>query len=321
MEILIGIGIFFTTVLLIEGGYIALQGIHKPELKRIRKRLRIHNAEAYEKETVDIVRRRTLSSVPWLDHLLSRMHHVHSVYRLMEQANVRSPFGVFILLSLLLATAGIYCSITILRNYLIAVPLAGILGSIPFLYLYVKKNRRIKKFEWQFPGALDLIARALRAGHAFSAGLKMAAEEFDDPLGTEFGRALEMVNLGVGVTDALKSILKRVDYPDLKFFVVAVIIQRETGGNLAEILENLGSLIRKRFELRGRIRALSAEGKFSAIVLVAIPFAIGFVLSITNPKYIGILLTDPIGKILVALALLFMIMGVLVMKKMINIKV
>ena len=179
----------------------------------------------------------------------------------------------------------------------------------------------MRKFERQLPDALDLVARSLRAGHAFSGGLQMVADEFDDPLGTEFQRTVAQINLGVSIEQALKNLADRVDCPDLKFFAVSVIIQRESGGNLAEILESISSLIRERFRLRGKIRTLTAEGKLSAGILVGIPFFVAFALSFMNPDYVRVLSTDPTGKILVAVALIMMGIGIAWMKKMITLKV
>ena len=179
----------------------------------------------------------------------------------------------------------------------------------------------MEKFQKQLPEGLELIARSLRAGHAFTSGMKLAAGEFDDPLGPEFTETLDEINFGVSVSDALKNLARRVDCPDLKYFVVSVILQRETGGNLAEIIESIGYIIRERFKLKGKIRILAAEGKLSAIILVAIPFFIFFVLRLTSPKYINALLFEPAGRIMCAVALVMMVMGIFVMKKMIAIKV
>ena len=194
-------------------------------------------------------------------------------------------------------------------------------GLIPFVYIYVKKRKRMRKFERQLPDTMDLIARALKAGHALSGGLQLVGEEFGDPIGTEFQRTVNEINFGVAVPDALKALAQRVDCKDLKFFVMSVIIQRETGGNLAEILENIARLIRERFKLQGRIRVLSAEGKLSAIILVAIPFFLGFALSIINPDYINTLFEDPIGIVLLVFASVMMALGILMMKKMVAIRV
>jgi tight adherence protein B len=179
----------------------------------------------------------------------------------------------------------------------------------------------MKKFQGQLPDALELIARALRAGHAFSSGMKLAADEFDDPLGPEFEQTLDEINFGISVPDALKNLSSRIDCPDLKYFVVSVILQRETGGNLAEIIESIAYLIRERFKLHGRVRVLAAEGKLSATILMILPFLIVVALRFINPELISTLFTDPIGRVVVAAGAFWMIIGVLVMKRMIDIKV
>jgi len=151
--------------------------------------------------------------------------------------------------------------------------------------------------------------------------MKLAADEFDDPLGPEFEETLDEINFGISVSDALKNFSGRVDCPDLNYFVVSVILQRETGGNLAEIIEGIAHLIRERFKLQGRIRVLAAEGKLSAIILLILPFAVAVILRFINPKYITILATDPMGKVMTVVAALLMFVGVLFMKRMIDIRV
>ena len=177
------------------------------------------------------------------------------------------------------------------------------------------------KFQAQLPEALDMMARSLRAGHAFSTGMKLASDEFDDPFGTEFSITLDEINYGLGVPEALKNLVNRVDCPDLNFFVIAVILQRETGGNLAEIMENIAHLIRERFKLYGQIKTLAAEGRLSMYVLLALPFFVAGVLFFSNPSYINTLLTDPAGKFLIGAALVMMVIGAIVMKRLVDIKV
>ena len=179
----------------------------------------------------------------------------------------------------------------------------------------------MEKFERQLPEALDVVARALRAGHAFSGALKMVADEMDDPIGAEFDKTLNEINFGVAVPEALKNLARRIDSLDLKFFVICVVIQRETGGNLAEILESIARIIRERFKLHGRIRILATEGKFSAIILASLPFFVALVLSLVNPRYIGVLLKDPLGRMLAGFGLFLMIVGILSMRKLVAIKV
>ena len=166
-----------------------------------------------------------------------------------------------------------------------------------------------------------MLARSLRAGHAFTGGLQMVGQEFDDPLGPEFTKTLNEINFGVDFDTALRNLVGRVDSGDLKLFVLSVAIQRGSGGNLAEILENIGRLIRERFTLKGQIQTLSGEGRISAYILVGLPFFIGFFIYLTNPDYLKLLVEDPIGHVMIAFAGIMMIIGILIMKKMVMMKV
>ena len=179
----------------------------------------------------------------------------------MRQANVKYTMGFFMLLTMALGFSG-YLFFFILKKDMILSLLMGLAcAGLPFLALRSKKKKRLAQFEKQLPEGLGLIARSLRAGHAFTSGMNLVAQEFKDPLGPEFEETLDEINFGVSVPEALKNMARRVDCPDLRFFVVSVILQRETGGNLAEIIEGLASLIRARFKFRGRVRVLSAEGR------------------------------------------------------------
>jgi tight adherence protein B len=177
------------------------------------------------------------------------------------------------------------------------------------------------KFERQLPEALGLIARALRAGHAFTSGMKLACEEFSDPLGPEFEDTLDEINFGQSVTDALKNLALRVDCPDLRFFVVSVILQRETGGNLAEIMEGLAHLMRERFKFRGKVRVLSAEGRLSASILFILPFFLAAFLFVFHPQVVAPLHQDPIGKVLMWIMGALMFLGFLMIRRIIKVEV
>ena len=182
------------------------------------------------------------------------------------------------------------------------------------------KTRRMRRFEAQLPDALDMMARSLRAGHALTTGIEMAGQEFPDPLGPEFAKTVAQISFGVGMEQALRNLTKRVDCPDLKFLAVSIIIQRETGGNLAEILETISRLIRERHKLLGKIRALSAEGKLSAIILLALPFLVAAAMLALNPSYLDSLLSDPLGRVLIVAAVMMMLLGVGAIKKTVDIK-
>ncbi len=323
MDILIAVGIFVATLLLLEGGYALWQTQRTPEKKRVHTRLMNLSSTGAELEKVGngLERRVKLSEVPWLNRFLLKINWSQKMNLLLEQAAISQPLGVFFLLTLLMGGVGFIIGSWAISSYLVGALLACLLAALPLLYICSRKRRRMLKFERQLPEALDLMARSLKAGHAFSGGLKMVADEMEDPIGTEFDKTLGEINFGVDVQTALKNLSLRVDCPDLRFFVISVLIQRETGGNLAEILENIAYLIRERFKLHGRIRVLSAEGKFSAIVLLALPFLVATALIFLNPNYLKILFTDPMGNLMVGFAGLMMVLGVLVMKKLVAIRV
>ena len=322
MKILVPlIVLFVTSVFIIELFVYAYKTVRNPHRKIIQRRLKKLSSSEYANDSHDITRKRVLSRVPLLNTILLHTPGVRPLERLLQQANVQSPLGVFILLAAVLALTGYLAGSLLTINRVIPLIIAASLAGIPFLYVIRKKKKRMDKFQKQLPEGLELIARSLRAGHAFTSGMKLAADEFDDPLGPEFTETLDQINFGVSVSDALKNLAGRVDCPDLRYFVVAVILQRETGGNLAEIIESIGYIIRERFKLKGKIRILAAEGKLSAIILVAIPFFVIIALHFTSPKYINALFFEPAGRIMGAVALVMMVMGIFVMKKMINIKV
>jgi tight adherence protein B len=322
LNVLIACGIFATVVLLLEGVYYAYQLLSRrgKETKRIKERIQEWTAKS-EIQQLDIVRNKSLSDIPWLHDLLATIKRLDGLRRVHERGNNTLPLGTFLLASFLIAiTAGMIC--LQFHIHLVVTLICGVLGAIlPFLYLYWRKTRRMAKFQRQLPEALELMARALRAGHAFFVGLKLVGEEFSEPIGPEFKRAFDEVSMGISVPQALQNLADRVDCLDVKFFVTSVSVQRETGGNLAEIIESLGHLIRKRFELYMKIAALSAEGKVSAIILFALPLVLGLLLYWMNPEYIRLLFTDPIGHTMLMTGSALMIIGAFITSKIINIEV
>ena len=321
MEIVIGIGVFITLVLLIEGGYEIFLAMTNSGSRRIRKRLRTLSAGGPQGGKIDILRKKTFSDIPWLNKLLIKVTMLQGLDRLLEQANARMPLSFYLFLSFLLAVAGYALGLFTSVNHAVIVVVAILSGMVPFLVILFKKHKRMGKFLEQLPEALELIARALKAGHSFSGGMKMVAEEFKDPIGTEFEKTLDEINFGVGVEEALKNLSRRIDCPDLQFFVVSVLIQRETGGNLAEILEKIGHLIRERFKLYGRVRTLAAEGKLSAVILLLLPPLMALYFFFFRPDYIALLFEDRVGITMAIGAVILMVAGVLTMKKMVTIKV
>ncbi len=289
-----------------------------PEKQQAEKRLKELTAQKYEFEDLELVKKIKYSDVPSLNSFFSKFSMFHRMVSSLEQAGIKQPLGLFILITLVGIAIGLALTRT---NLLFGIVVAIVLGMLPGSYVHLKKRRRMRKFEKQLPDAMDLIARSLRAGLAFSAGLKILSEEFPDPIGGEFGKTVKEINFGISTDEALKNLASRIDCPDLRFFVISVILQKETGGNLAEILENIARLVRERFKFQGKVRALTTEGRFSAILLVAIPFFLAGVISIINPDYIKVLKEEPAGNAMVVGALIMMVIGFLVLKKMVSLKV
>ncbi|MEX2185375.1 MAG: type II secretion system F family protein [Pirellulales bacterium] len=201
-------------------------------------------------------------------------------------------------------------------------PLAGIAAAVlPLFWVILKRRRRLKKFGGQMPDAMELIARALRSGHSLASGFNLVSSEMNDPIATEFTRVYEEQNLGIPLEEALQGMAERIPNLDLKFFATAVILQRQTGGDLAEILDKIGHLVRERFKIYGQVQALTGEGRLSGIVLLALPPVLFLAVYKLNPEYISVLFTDTLGKQMLAVAAVMQFLGAVVIRKIINIKV
>ena len=322
MTIAISIGIFLTIILLVEGSYYCYHQYISPQSRTFKRRLRGGASRPKEgTETLEILRQRKLSDLPWLNDILTSMSNLGGLEKILQQANSQMPLGVFLLLSVVLGVTGMLIAALMDYPLLIAGGVGLVCLMVPLIKIKMQRAARFKEFERQLPEALDLMARALRAGHAFSVGMKMVGDEFSDPIGPEFSRTVEEISFGIDVPEAMHNLNERVISTDLKFFITALVVQRETGGNLAEIIEAISRLIRQRFELLGRVKALSAEGRLSGIVLFAMPFVMGGVLWWMNEDYMRLLIEDDLGLIALGVAGALMLFGAVVMKKMCDIKV
>jgi tight adherence protein B len=314
--------IFAVSVIVIELLGYAYVTIKHPDRAQLRRKLHklAYRSQHLNKPT-DITRKNSFSDIPFLNRLLKNTSFAPKMQQLLFQANATYSTGFFIMLMVFLGFMGF--NFFLFKLYPQPIPLLfGLLmGTMPIFYLKIKRRKRMVKFLRQLPEALDMIANSLRAGHAFSTGMKLVAEEFDDPLGPEFDTTLDEINFGVGMPEALHKMTERVRCDDLNFFVMAVNLQRDTGGNLTQIIESISLLIRDRFKLNGKIRALAAEGYLSMYVLLALPFAMAGILMLVNRLYINTLFEDPFGRVLVGFSLVLMLIGAVVMKSMIRIKV
>jgi tight adherence protein B len=317
----IGFGIFIATVLVIQLAAYGVRNMRTAQRAKIRRRLRKYTYTEEGSGGSEILKKRVFSDISFLNRLLSRLPVLGSLDRLMVRANAKHPMGFYLLLGLFLAAVGLLIGAQLTPNPLTAFLLAFIFGSIPFFQLLRQKHVRAEKFKKQMPDGLDMVARALKAGHAFSGGISMAAQEFDDPLGSEFSEMLDEINFGVSVPEALRNLTQRVECEEIKYFAMGVILQRETGGNLAELIETLANLIREKFKFEGKVRVLSAEGKLSAIILSVLPFLVAGFIWFTNPDYLAPLVGESFGRLILLAAGGFMIAGIFIMKRMVSLKI
>jgi tight adherence protein B len=321
LTVLIALGIFGTILIFMQGCAAAHRLMTPRGTDRAIERLQDWAVPAGTSAQLDIIRKESLSEIPWLNDMLMTMRRLQPLRALHRQADCPIPLGTFVIATPLIASATYLLGISMQQPWLVNLVAAAVLGSLPAAYLYWLKSKRMAAFQHQLPEALELISRALKAGHAFSVGLKIVSEEAADPIGVEFRRVFDEVSMGVALPQALGNMTERLDCVDLRFFVTSVLVQRETGGNLAEIIDSLASLIRKRFELQLKVNALSAEGRFSGIILFFLPIVVGLLLYQLNPEYMGLLATDPMGQTLLMIGSFLMVSGAFIMKRMVAIKV
>ena len=283
-----------------------LAGLKTPELES-RKLIK----EAIVRESMEGVS-------GFLNRILSRIANFSLLF---QQADSPLSADLFFGLSFAMAVIGILGAI-LARSPLPLYPVAGITGaSLPLIWLLWRRNNRFKKFAKQLPDAMELIGRALRSGHSLSSGLRVVVDEMPAPIATEFGMAYEQQNLGFPIEVALKDMLKRMPNLDLKFFVTAVAIQRQAGGDLAEILDKIGYIIRERFKIMGQVQALTGEGRISGTVLLGLPIVLFFAVYQLNPAYVMVLFTDELGRKMIAGAAFLQVLGAITIKKIISIKI
>lgn len=321
MPLLVAASVFISILLLIMGIYYLYDQAAYGDPTKAGQRMRMNLDAEARAAAIDIVRRDAMNKDEWYTAIINKFAPLAEVKRLLRQANSDMPVSVFLLITAVCATIG-----TLLALFF-RLPLLGIVvgavtvGSLPYGYQSLRRKKRLAAIEAQLPDALDLIARTLMAGHAFIMGLKMVGEQMEDPIRTEFRKAFDEISFGISVAEAMKDLSERVDLVDLKFFVTSLLVQLETGGNLAEIIQGIASLIRARFELYGKIQTLSAEGRISARVMFCLPFGLGAALYVLNPSYMSLLFTDPAGISMLRGGIFMMLVGLYVTRRMIQIKV
>ena len=291
------------------------------ERRRQREALRQLRAFANESSEEGVLRAREGELPRWFRPLAARVPAFQDLDLMMEQAGMKGHMPLF-LMSTIGLTVGLGLATLAVTRLWPAALIAALLGALlPYAMVRRRRTKRLYTFEEQLPEAIDLLSRAIRAGHPLTSGLKMVAEETQEPISGEFRRTHEENRFGLPFEDALLALADRVSIIDVRILTTAILIQREVGGNLAEVLDNLAGVIRVRFTIRRQLRVYTAQGRFSGYVLAALPIAVGAAIYSLNPPYISLLFTDPMGKLLVLMAVIFQIIGFLWIRKIVNIEI
>jgi tight adherence protein B len=314
--------LFAAVILMIEGAWLWWSGAHGSAARRIAKRLRLMAASADGgSERIDILKRRTYSRNPALEKQLRRIARLALLDRLLLQAGGRWSVAQFLGCTLLMLAIGLLLPRMSGMPLVPAIGTLALAGGLPLIMLVRARRARLRKLEEQLPEAADFLGRALRAGHSFANVMQMVGEEMPEPIAGEFKFAYEEVNYGVPMNEALHNLALRVPLTDLRYLVIAVLIQRESGGNLAEVFGNISRLIRARLKLLAQVRVMSAEGRMSAWILGLLPLGVLALMALSNPAYVRVLWTDPVGVRLMWYAVAIAGGGVLWMRKLIRIRI
>ncbi len=311
---------FLAVFMLLEGFYLLWNDPGAISVKRVRERLYLLASSDKAQPLPSIARERRLSANAQLHLLLAKLPKVDALDRLLLQAG--SEHSVAELLAGMLTGLVLGLAFgSLLGSWWGWLLLLGLgFAAVPLAWLRWKRKRRLQIIVSQLPDALDLICRALRAGHALSATLSMVASQARQPIAGEFKTTFDEINFGVSTKNALLNLAARVPAPDVRFFVLAVSIQLETGGNLATLLGILATLIRERFKFFGKVRVLAAEGKLSAYILTGLPLLLGGMIQLVNPSYLGILFSDPVGLVVVQVAIAMMALGIFTLWRINNVR-
>lgn len=313
--------VFLSVLLLVQALYLLWRARRGNEAQRLNRRLNLASETLVTDGQRSLLKQRKSSEVSSLARLLDGFSFTARVDHYLVQSGLSWTVGRLLLTSSIAAAFGLVIAVLTASPPIFGLAYVFALGSLPWMYVVRARGKRLRKLEQQLPDALDLITRAMRAGHSLPLGLQLLTEEMTDPIASEFRLVHEQVSFGVSMQQALTNLCDRVPLTDFRYFVVSVLIQRQSGGNLTEVLSNLSRLIRERLKLMGRIRVLSAEGKLSAWILGILPFAIGLLLHVFSPQFFGVIWTDPLGTMMLQILLTMMAMGIFVLTRIIKIRV
>jgi tight adherence protein B len=312
----------FVAVTLMVFAAISLFDQRKAQARVLRDRLSpVQKLSEQAAPEVAFLRDEVLSRIPAFDNYLRRSERVSELQKTLEQGNIDVRAGNFIMLCIISALVFALIAFIVGGNLIFGWVGALIGFFIPYAYASHKRSKRFQKFEEKFPEAIDTLARAVRAGHAFTTAIEMIANEVSEPVAGEFRQLFEEQKFGLPVRDALLNLTDRIPLVDVKFFVTAVMLQRETGGNLAEILDNLSYVIRERFKILRQVRVHTAQGRLTMVLLMALPPTIVVVMQVLNPGFIQPLFSDPWGHVLIVAGISMQTIGYFVIRKIIRIQV
>lgn len=315
--------VFVFALFLVLGGY--LIATHGTDKKRQKLQKRLNEALLHSAQTEDIdvllTRNELMSEIPWVNRTMINIQAALQLKRMLDQADLHITPSRLLMFSFMAGMLGALAA-SVLTIFIPLMILAGLIcAALPLIHVWYRRKRRFDAFLEQLPDALDLISRALSAGHAFSEALQMVSIEMPEPVATEFRKAYEEQNLGLSVKLALENLTQRMPLLDLKMCVTAVLIQRETGGNLAEILEKVAYTIRERFRIMGDLKTLTTSSRMSAWLLCGLPIFVAIAVTVMNPDYMSVLWKDPRGHYLIAAAMVLQITGMLIVRKILKIKI
>ena len=269
----------------------------------------------------DILKREAYSDLPLINAVLQRLKLAADINTLIQQANSDWTVGRVIFGALLLAVVVGFLAGAWFHSVVLGLICGLVAANGPYVYLRVKRSQRMRAFETTLPEAIDLLSRALRAGHSLTAAIEMVAREIADPVGAEFRRVFEEQNFGLPIREALLNLARRLPVADLQFLVTAMLVQKETGGNLAEVLDKTGAVIRERARLLGQLRIYTAQGRMTGWILSLLPFVVFLLMNLVNPGYARMLISDPTGRKAVWVGLALMATGIWMIRKIVDIKV
>ena len=312
---------FIAGLLAVEALYGFWNATRGPEAVRIEKRLRLMSAGGHGEESGSILKKRQLAKTAGMERFLLQLPRIHELDRLLIQADSSLSVSMLMLLMTVLFVGAGLLAWFLSRQPLVGLGLGAVAALLPVFSVLRSKAKRMQRILLQLPDALDLLGRAMRAGHAFSGGVKMVAEEMPDPIAGEFRAVFDELNYGLPLENAMLNLAERVDIPDMKYFVISVLIQRETGGNLAGILDKISGLIRDRLNLLGRVRVLASQGKLEAWILSLLPFVVAGILFMIWPDFMAILWKEPAGRVMLGTAMVMMVIGIIIMWRMIRIRI